>query len=81
MVNTLLEWTNICPDLPDHYGRMALSWAAENGHQKVVELLLTRTDANADYLANEGKSPLHWALKSNHECVAMVLQEWASRGQ
>ncbi|RPA88902.1 hypothetical protein L873DRAFT_1724107 [Choiromyces venosus 120613-1] len=81
VVKMLLEWTGICPDLPDQPGRTALSWAAGEGYRKVVELLLTRADVNAEYVDSEGRSPLNWALKNRHEGVAAVLREWAGRGE
>jgi ankyrin repeat protein len=36
------------PDLKDSYGRIALSYAAENGHKMLVKLLLatSKVDAN-----------------------------------
>jgi len=33
--------TQVEPNAKDTYGRMPLSWAAENGHEAVVKLLLS----------------------------------------
>jgi len=37
------------PDLKDTYGQTPLSWAIENGHKAVMELLLEK-GAKMDYL-------------------------------
>jgi ankyrin repeat protein len=37
-------------DSKDEYGRMPLSWAAENGHKVVVKPLLEASEVEVDYI-------------------------------
>ena len=70
--NSLLEHIHVL-DLRDSYGRTPLSWAAENGHEPVVKLLL---DKGADVESkNEygGLTPLFWAAENGHEAVVKLL--------
>lgn len=62
------------PDSKDSYGRTPLSWAAENGHEAVVTLLL---DKKAELEANDfnGRTPLSWAAGHGHEAVVALLLE------
>jgi len=59
----------------DMYGQTPLSWAAENGHEAVVKLLVERGDVNADSKDNCGRTPLSWAARNGHEAVVKLLVE------
>ncbi|CAI7569589.1 unnamed protein product [Penicillium manginii] len=54
------------PDLQDTYGRTPLSWAAENGQEASVELLLDSDRVDANFRDENGESPLSWAAKKGH---------------
>src|ERR1700719_3988977 len=57
----------------DMNGRTPLSWAAQNGHEGVMKLLL---DKNADIESKDieyGQKPLSWAASSGHEAVVKLL--------
>ncbi|KAF3177841.1 hypothetical protein TWF788_007623 [Orbilia oligospora] len=53
-------------------GRTPLSWAAENGHETVVRLLI---NAGAEIETKDwyGRTPLSWAAENGHEVVARLL--------
>jgi hypothetical protein len=50
-----------------------LSWAAYNGHEAVVRLLLTRVDVETDSKDKGGRTPLSWAAERGHEAVVELL--------
>ena len=52
-----------------------LLWAAWNGHEGVVKILLGRGDVNPNKTDCYGKTPLHWAAQSGHEGVVKILLE------
>jgi hypothetical protein len=63
-----------CWDIRDSDGRTPLSWAAENGHQAIVELLLE----NGAYLwsrDNFGRTPLSRAAGNGYENIIQLLFE------
>ena len=62
------------PDLKDSYGRTPLSWAAENGHDGVVKLLLETGKVNADSKdVTFGRTPLIWAAGNGHDGIVKLL--------
>ncbi|KAL7942864.1 ankyrin repeat-containing domain protein [Trichoderma barbatum] len=53
--------------------RTFLSWAAERGHEAVVELLLARNDIEVDLKDMDGRTPLSWAAEKGHGVVVDML--------
>jgi ankyrin repeat protein len=72
-VNSLLDSPS--KDPKDSYGRTPLSWAAEEGHEGVVKLLLEIGKANADLGDEDGWTPLSRAAWEGHEGIAKLLLE------
>ncbi|KAK6530571.1 hypothetical protein TWF281_007414 [Arthrobotrys megalospora] len=62
------------PNVEDSYGRTPLSWAARNGHEMVVRLLLTKNGINGDAKdAEYGQTPLWLASENGHEAIVKLL--------
>ncbi|KAH8806791.1 ankyrin repeat-containing domain protein [Flagelloscypha sp. PMI_526] len=57
----------------DDCGRTACSWACGGGYLDVVNILLARDDAEANYQDFDGRSPLLWACKEGHKNVVRSL--------
>ncbi|KID95301.1 Pfs, NB-ARC and Ankyrin domain protein, partial [Metarhizium majus ARSEF 297] len=71
----LLAERGACIDIRDRDGRTALLWAAENGHEAVVRLLLERS-ANTEVTDNnQEQTALLCAAKNGHEAVVRLLLE------
>jgi ankyrin repeat protein len=69
---------NNSPDLKDSYSRTPLSWAAEKGHQAVVQLLLEK---GADIEAKDikyGRTPLLWAGWGRKTVFQLLLEKGAN---
>lgn len=90
VVKLLLEMDGVDLNATDaNYGRSALSWAAGNGHEVVVKLLITRAKvdskatfklrlkkrakANINTRDTYGATPLLWTAKNGHGVVAQLL--------
>lgn len=61
-------------DLKNSDGRTPLSWAAENGHEAAVRLLVEK-GADLESKDRSGQAPLLWAAKNGHEAVVRLLVE------
>ena len=60
-------------DLKDTYGWTPLSWAARQGHESIVDLLLATRDVDPDSIDNNGRTPLSWAAEKGHKTVVGLL--------
>jgi ankyrin repeat protein len=70
----LLSLDDVKTNMPgDETGRTVLTFAAHNGHQAVVQLLLERDNAGAD-------RALAFAAGSWHEVAVWLLLEWNDVG-
>jgi serine/threonine-protein phosphatase 6 regulatory ankyrin repeat subunit A len=56
----------------DYKGRTLLSWAAENGHDDVLELLI-RKNLNPNAIDQLHRTPLSWAARRGHESIVVIL--------
>ncbi|KAM0321343.1 hypothetical protein ACHAQA_010172 [Verticillium albo-atrum] len=61
------------PDMKDGSIRTPLSWAAANGRDAVVKVLLDTQQVHADSIDNNGRTPLSWAAANGHEAVVKML--------
>ncbi|MBV8801725.1 MAG: ankyrin repeat domain-containing protein, partial [Gammaproteobacteria bacterium] len=51
----------------------ALSWAADKGHNQVIEVLLEQKDINLNQANRQGSTPLMEACKKGHVGIAITL--------
>jgi len=64
----------INPNTSDWGGRTPLSWAAGNGYEGIVKLLLGQEDVSPDTGdAVFGQTPLFWAARNGHDGIAELL--------
>ncbi|KAI9668478.1 MAG: hypothetical protein M1829_005356 [Trizodia sp. TS-e1964] len=63
-------------DISEEVGQKPLMWAASNGHEEIVKILLEtgNFDIESKDFA-EGQTPLSWASKNGHEAVVKLLLE------
>ncbi|RYP39319.1 hypothetical protein DL768_010725 [Monosporascus sp. mg162] len=61
-------------DFAAHRGQTPLSWAAEEGHREIVQLLLDK-GAEIDAKDNDGRTPLWWAARNGHKEIVLLLLE------
>ena len=52
-----------------------LSWAARNGNESVVRVLVEQGDVNPNIGDRDGRTPLSWAAGNGHEGVVRILLE------
>jgi hypothetical protein len=70
-IHTLVSRSTV--DLVDSHGRTALSYAAEQGHEVIVKLLLDTGIADADIRDQDGRTPLYHAAAGGCEAVVKLL--------
>jgi ankyrin repeat protein len=62
--------------LGSQYGQTPLVWAAENGYDTVVNLLLAKEGIDPDLKDTQyGRTPLSWAVQGGHESLVKLLLE------
>ena len=59
----------------DCVGNTPLMWAARNGHERVVEILLRQDNVIPDKPCKKGQTPLWNASRNGHEGVVRILLE------
>ena len=62
-------------DMKDSYSRTPLSWAAENGHEAVLKLLLDKGAELETRDTRYSQTPLSWAVQYGREAVVKLLLE------
>ena len=55
------------------HGRSPLLYAAQNGHEAVVKILVEPDDIEVNIKDDHGRSPLSYAARNGHEAVVKIL--------
>jgi hypothetical protein len=66
-------------DVKDTYNQTPLSWAARNGHEAVVKLLLEKGAELESKENRYGQTPLSWAARNGRETVVKLLLEKSAK--
>ncbi|KAH8698036.1 hypothetical protein GQ44DRAFT_633547 [Phaeosphaeriaceae sp. PMI808] len=53
-----------------------LLWAAQNGYETVVKMLLSTGKVDIDLKDQGGQTPLSWAARNGHEAVVQLLRSY-----
>jgi ankyrin repeat protein/nucleoside phosphorylase len=71
----LLETGKFMLDSKDKHGQTLLSWAAENGNEAIVQLLLAtgQVDPDSKDYNYHGRTPLSWAAGKGNEAIIKLL--------
>ena len=76
VLDAVLEMKEWDVNATDSMGSTAMVWAARNGHEGVVKMLLEREDVNPDQAdIKYGRTPLSWAVERGHGGVVRTLLE------
>jgi len=76
VISVLFRRKYVNPNRPDVGGQTPLSWAAENGHDAVVKVLLGWGDVSPNRPNIHGQTPLFLATKNGHNGVVKLLLGW-----
>jgi len=71
-----LEREDVNPNRLDKDYRTPLWWAASEGHETVVKLLLEPEDADPNRPDKYGATALSYAASGGHERIVQLLRAW-----
>ena len=66
-------------ELKDGHGWTPLAWAAANGNEAVVRLLVERDDVDINTTCNSGFTPLSWAVMGEYVAIKQLLEDQHDR--
>jgi len=73
VLRALIEMDSVDINITDGISATSILWAARNGHEAAVKLLLRRKDINPDRLDLSNRAPISWAAEEGHEAVVKLL--------
>ena len=73
IVDALIQIKGRDINQPGYKGRRPLTWAAQQGNQRAVTILLTRDDTDSDKPDRDGRTPLWWTSRNGHQGVVGLL--------